>query len=101
MVSDITCGFADQYSSVTGRSIYSENRSVKRLMASAFYKNVSIVSNCLGNTEDLRRAIADYQAGNLTVPIDSVFRGNQIAAFFERTYTAPDRFGKVVYSYDD
>ena len=97
----ITCGVADRYSHLTGRSMYAESRPLKQVMASAIYKNLQLVGNCIGHTEDLRQAIADYQVGDLEVPIDSIFRGDQVAAFFERTYNAPERFGKVVYSYDD
>ena len=57
------------------------------------------MGNCLGTTEDLKNALQDYASGDLKVIIDSVFTGNQVGAFFDRTYNAPDRFGKVVYRY--
>ncbi|MEM1245306.1 MAG: zinc-binding alcohol dehydrogenase family protein [Acidobacteriota bacterium] len=62
-------------------------------------KTLHLLGNCLGTTEDLRRAVADHVDGQLDVTVDSVFEGERIRAFFERTYLAPDRFGKVVFRY--
>jgi hypothetical protein len=33
------------------------------------------------------------------VLVDRVFSGGDAAGFLDRTYNAPDRFGKVVYLY--
>ncbi len=65
------------------------------------FHNIHLIGNFLGQAEDLAQAIRDYNAGLLNVTIDSVFRGNQVAAFFDRTYNTRDRFGKVVYCYSD
>jgi hypothetical protein len=62
--------------------------------------NLHLIGNCLGSQADLDQAIADYQSGNFDILVDSVFSGNQIGEFLERTYSHPDRFGKVVYQYD-
>ena len=51
-------------------------------------------------TIDLEHALQDYAAGRFDVIVDSVFSGNQVADFFNRTYNSRDRFGKVVYRYD-
>jgi hypothetical protein len=69
------------------------------LMVNMLVKDVSVIWNCLGHTQDLVRAVADYQAGALPVTLDSVHTGDAIGAFLERTYNAPDRFGKVVFRY--
>jgi D-arabinose 1-dehydrogenase-like Zn-dependent alcohol dehydrogenase len=63
--------------------------------------NLSIIGNCIGLTSDLEQAIADYAQGNLPVAIDSVYTGKDIAPFFDRMYNSRDRFGKVVYSYEN
>ena len=61
--------------------------------------NLQIIGNCLGLTEDLERALAAHSAGHFPVIVDSVFSDGDAAGFLDRTYNAPDRFGKVVYLY--
>lgn len=95
----ITCGLYDQYSHLTGKSFDAPEMNLSKIMNLAILKNLQINGNCIGLTSDLEAAIQDYQEGKLKVIIDSVFNENQIGAFFERTYTAPDRFGKVVLQY--
>jgi threonine dehydrogenase-like Zn-dependent dehydrogenase len=73
---------------------------VNEILMTAMFKNLQIIGNCIGLTTDLQQAIADYTAGKFDVVIDSVFTGNQIAEFFDRTFNQKDRFGKVVYRYD-
>jgi NADPH:quinone reductase-like Zn-dependent oxidoreductase len=95
----ITCGMYDQYSRFTGKEFTPPALTVKQLVNALLLGNVQLIGNCIGQTEDLCRAIADYTAGQWSVVIDSVFKGAQAGAFLERTYNAPNRFGKVVYKY--
>jgi NADPH:quinone reductase-like Zn-dependent oxidoreductase len=97
----ITCGFYDQYSHIIGNQFQYLGLRLLELMQIAMLKNIHIIGNCLGRKEDLIRAIEDYDSGSLDVIIDSVFTGQEVGAFFERTYKAADRFGKVVYQYAD
>ena len=62
--------------------------------------NIYLIGNCLGTTKDLQQAIQDCATGHFPVVVDSVFTGNQIKDFFERTYNAKERFGKVIYRYE-
>ena len=70
-------------------------------------RNLQIIGNCIGTTEDLDNALAAWENGQLPVSIDSVFGpGNTNAAspggaadFLSRTYLERDRIGKVVYRY--
>ena len=78
-----------------------EGRPSEAIMGSMMTQNLVIMGNCLGTSDDLTRALADWQAGKLAVPIDSVHRGDAIAAFVERTYVSPERLGKVVFRYED
>jgi NADPH:quinone reductase-like Zn-dependent oxidoreductase len=96
-----TCGLYDQYSYLTGKKFHYAGRDLSDIITNAFIRNVQIVGNCLGTTADLQRAIDDYVQGNFNVVIDKVFSGDQVDAFFERTYNSRERFGKVVYRYDD
>lgn len=95
----ITCGLYDQYCDLTREEFTSLSVDFKYLMLLSIEKNIQIIGNCLGHTQDLNNGIHDYLSGNLKVIIDSVFTDKQISSFFERTYNAKDRFGKVVYKY--
>lgn len=94
----LTCGFCEQYQDWTGQN-GQPRLSQHEIMKLVFLKNLHIVGNCLGSTEDLQRALEAYEQEKLPVVIDSVFCGDDVGPFFERTFNARDRFGKVVYRY--
>jgi NADPH:quinone reductase-like Zn-dependent oxidoreductase len=96
----ITCGLYDQYLEMIDRENQQFCLDATHILTSAIMGNFQIIGNCIGETEDLEAAIQDYQSGALKVEIDSVFSGKQIGEFFERTYNAKDRFGKVLYRYE-
>ncbi len=68
-------------------------------------RNLIIMGNCLGTTEDLSRAVAAWAKGQLPLAIDSVVESpaggpmRGAGAFLSRTYLDRERFGKVVYRY--
>lgn len=72
-----------------------------RIFSTLIQSNLVIRGNCLGNMEDLKNALDDYAAGSFRLPVDSVYSGNDIAGFFDKTYNAKDRWGKVVYRYEE
>lgn len=92
----ITCGIEDQSSHLTGvqRPPAPHQQIIVQMMA----KNLCLMGNCLGSSDDLRRALDAYVAGHFTVQIDRVFR-DDAPGFLERTYVAADRFGKVAFRY--
>ncbi len=95
----VTCGLYDQYLGMVGKGGGPETPVASAgIMVLVMMKNLSIIGNCIGQTSDLAAAVADYTAGRLPVQIDSVFEDDP-AAFLERTYNAPERFGKVIYRY--
>jgi NADPH:quinone reductase-like Zn-dependent oxidoreductase len=94
-----TCGIWDQFQSSLGKADAVGNRRYEDALCHALVNNSQIIGNCLGSTEDLQRAVEDYEAGRLDVLIDSVFSGNQVGDFITRSFDASDRFGKVVYEY--
>jgi NADPH:quinone reductase-like Zn-dependent oxidoreductase len=96
----VTCGLYDQYSHLTGRAFEYHGLSLSQILSWMVFSNIQLIGNCLGNTQDLQQAIEDCAAGRFEVVVDSIFSGEQVKDFFERTYTASDRFGKVVYCYD-
>ena len=94
----VTCGLAEQG---IGRGAVNSVAPVLRdSLAYALVQNIQIIGNCLGLTADLKNAIEDYRSGIYPVVVDSVFRGNQVGAFFDRTFSSKARFGKVVFEYD-
>ena len=95
----ITCGLYDQYSHLTNQEFEYRGYNMGKIMRFAMFKNIQIIGNCIGCTTDLQQAIQEYANGSLNVLIDSVFKDKQIGAFFDRTYNAKDRFGKVIYEY--
>lgn len=66
----------------------------------ALLENQQIMGNCLGTKSDLTDALREFEAGKLDVIIDSVHRDN-VGAFIERTFSNRNRFGKVVFVYDN
>lgn len=66
----------------------------------AIYRNLHLVANCAGLSRHLEAAKQDWLDGRLRVQIDSVHGGPDVAAFLRRTYADPERFGKVVYAWD-
>ncbi len=95
----ITCGLYDQTGRLVPNQRQFEPPPVKGLMSRVMTYNLQIIGNCLGSTGDLERALAAHEAGRFPVIVDSVFSDGDAAGFLNRTYNAPERFGKVVYLY--
>jgi len=93
----ITCGLYHQF---FDPSFEYRGLTLSEIMTTVLVKNLQIIGNCIGQTEDLANAVQDYLNGQLPVAIDSVWSDTQISEFFTRTYHAKDRFGKVVYRYN-
>lgn len=96
----ITCGLYDQYLDIVGQKTDCLKLDATNILIHAFLGNIQIIGNCMGEKTDLENAIADYSSGILKIQNDSVFSGEEIRGFFERTYQDSDRFGKVIYRYD-
>jgi NADPH:quinone reductase-like Zn-dependent oxidoreductase len=90
----ITCG-------LTGGSRLNRRADMEDVLCRAISKNITIIGNCLGVREDLGRALRDYAVGDFAVPIDSTFSGAAAGPFLARSFNGGDRFGKVVFAYDD
>lgn len=94
----VTCGLYDQHTHLgvgTPARIPNGGAVMQRLMM----KNLQIIGNCIGLDGDLRAAIEAHAAGQFPVTIDSVFTGTDAAGFLNRSYNAPERFGKVAFLY--
>ena len=88
-----TCG-------LTGLQLDAALPTVTEVFAVSALNNFQLIFNCLGLRQDLEDALNDFKAGMIKVIIDSVHGGSRVDDFFHRTFTATDRFGKVVYEYN-
>ena len=93
----LTCGMLQTFGSLKPNG-YSTTLWEQTLFT-LIVKNVSLIGNCLGTTQDIQSAIEDYEQDALQVVLDSVFSESQPAAFIKRTFGQKDRFGKVVCLY--
>jgi hypothetical protein len=96
----ITCGWVGPKNGSSREQDPHNVLTITESLAYAVLKNLQFIGNCLGSTEDLSDAIRDFEDGSYKVVIDSICNRNQIGHFFNRTYSARDRFGKVVYVFD-
>src|SRR5207253_1162982 len=81
----VTCGCHEQFAAASRTAARLD---AVRVLQIALLRNLSIIGNCLGRTEHLVSALGDRTAGALRIPIDSVFGGDEVAPFLERTYLA-------------
>ena len=96
----ITCGLYQQYQRLAGIELPNHAPAMNKILLAALVKNLQIIGNCLGTTQDLRTALDDYAAGCFSVVVDEVFAEDKIDAFFHKTFNASNRIGKVVYKYN-
>lgn len=62
--------------------------------------NAVFIGNCLGHPGALKTALSAFERNEYSVYIDSVFSGEQVSSFVERSFNER-HFGKVLYVYDD
>jgi NADPH:quinone reductase-like Zn-dependent oxidoreductase len=96
----VTCGLAAQTHHAARAAGVDAPEPLGAIAVQLIMKNLTVLGNCVGLTEDLDRALRDYDAGRLDPVVDSVFAGDDVGAFLDRTFNDPARFGKVVYRYD-
>jgi hypothetical protein len=76
-------------------------------LVAALTRNVTLIMNCLGTTDDLLRALEMQRTGALRVVVDTVLAGHGPGVaraflsrtFLSRTFCDRTRVGKVVVSY--
>jgi NADPH:quinone reductase-like Zn-dependent oxidoreductase len=94
----VTCGFAAQNPELAAQAGPADCDALPILQA-AIVKNLTLIGNCCGLREDLEQAVTDHLAGKLAPVLDSVFTGQDVNAFLDRTFNDRQRFGKVVFQY--
>lgn len=92
----LTCGIFNQ-SSDKLRNAKPSNLTV--LIAHLMIRNVSLIGNCLGTTDDLIKGLEFYKTKKLLV--DSIFsEEDSLEDFITKSYNLElDKFGKVIYEY--
>lgn len=95
----VSCGMLGQNPNSRAASGLSRGPRCGAVMEHVLQKNLSIIGNCVGTTDDLSRAIKDYAEGRFGVSVDSAFGGAEAAPFLDRTFNSRDRFGKVSFLY--
>ncbi|MGE0041723.1 MAG: zinc-binding alcohol dehydrogenase family protein [Vicinamibacterales bacterium] len=96
----ISCGMLDQHTHLGIGTTVGAGPAPVAVMLRLLMGNLEILGNCIGTDADLRAAIDAHAAGRYPVVMDRTFSGRDAAAFFDRSYNAPDRFGKVAFIYD-
>jgi NADPH:quinone reductase-like Zn-dependent oxidoreductase len=92
----VTCGIYAQ--SMVEPRIALSGREWRDLLATIIKGNLTIHGNCLGQQDDLARAIAAYDRLAPRLPPDSVFGPARATEFVARSFT-PTRFGKAILRY--
>lgn len=96
----MSCGFANQYAGSVQPGDTDDSAGLAGALRRLISRCGSFVGHCLGTRADLDEALADYLAGRLRVPLDSVHTGPP-APFLQRSWSDVNRVGKVVYAYGE
>lgn len=96
----ITCGLRDQHQLLSDETPGDAEAVVRNAIVQSIVKNVSIIGNCLGTTDDLTRALKLQEEKNFKPIIDKVYSASQGAEFVERSFFDFGRFGKCVLKYN-
>lgn len=94
-----TCGFHKQHQFFSDSLKHPAN-SLNDVLVKIMLKNISLIGNCLGTTEDLKNAIQHVTKHQDDILIDSVFQNENLNGFIQKSFNDINRFGKVVYSYE-
>ena len=93
----ITCGFKNQHDYFREKTDKNHSQDLHSILLKTMINNISLIGNCIGTTEDLKRAVTNYR--NKDVAIDGVYSLNESDKFLDRTYNKFDRFGKDILLY--
>lgn len=64
-------------------------------------KNVSILGNCLGTSQDLKNSLEFLERIHLTPIIDCEYKIEQSLEFVERSFFKNQKLGKAILSYEN
>lgn len=96
-----TCGLYSQHPAYKNLSNLQSVDNYPHAIVDFMTKNMRLIGNCIGLSKDIQNALEDFRNNMYDVVLDSIYAGDDLAPFLERSYKDPNRFGKVVYKYDD
>lgn len=97
----ITCGLRDQHPLLSEGTPWSAEPTVRGAVAQAIMKNVSILGNCLGTSQDLKNSLEFLERIHLTPIIDCEYKIEQSLEFVERSFFKNQKLGKAILSYEN
>jgi len=92
----ITCGLRDQHPAISNNNPLQHEPEVRNAIRDAILKNITIIGNCLGKSEDLDYAIKLVENDTLRVPIDSIYTIDKGIEFLTQTFCGKLKFGKCI-----
>ena len=92
----MTCGLRDQHPLLSDGTPEESGVALRRALAMAVVKNLSVKGNCLGESSDLAEAVGAFCDTRVGPVIDSVFEPQEAVAFLISSFFDPGRFGKCV-----
>ena len=96
----VTCGLRDQHQLLSDKTPSDAEAVVRNAIVTSIVKNISIIGNCIGTTEDLEKAIKLQRESEFKPIIDTVYNVMQGADFVRRSFFDFRRFGKCVLIYN-
>ena len=93
----VTCGFVNQHPEMyTKMSAEKYGKEVLEALQICIIKNLQIIGNCLGDRDDLRRAVHLFEATRVGPLIDEVYAYNDVVKYLNRSFFDSSRLGKCV-----
>ena len=92
----VTCGFKNQHETFKEKTDNFDNDRFNQLMLTVMIFNLHIIGNCIGTTNDLKRAIEAFTPETSPIIIEKKLTINNSAEFLDTTYNQNNRFGKIV-----
>lgn len=96
----IHCGFYKQNILYPSLITNGSKETYFNSLAECMIKNISVIGNCLGVTNDLLAALKDFYCNDYSPIIYKKYGKSQLIPFLETSFHKKNRFGKVVFSYD-
>lgn len=97
----ITCGLQGQHPEFVDKDRSSStNSSFNNTLYFAIMRNLTIIGNCIGTSEDLRNGLKLFEDGLFRPKIDAIYPPEDALRFVEHTFLDKNKNGKVVMSLD-
>lgn len=95
----VTCGLANQHPYLSNKSPTQVGISIRDSLVKAIVKNLSIVGNCLGTSEDFVASLILYNKRLITPLPTKIFSISEVDAFINYSFFDSNKIGKCVLNY--